>query len=1479
MKSPTNTPYISSVKKLSHLLLASALLAGVLPMNPAHAASGIWTNLNGGSWAAAANWTNGVVASGSGNTADFSELTLSAAPTVTLDGAQTIGNLILGDMGNTYGWTLNTGSGGPLTLAASSGSPAITVNGQTTTLGLGLAGTQGLTKAGNGTLVLSANNTYTGGTLINGGVVQVTGITGTLGSGTTGSVDLNGGTLAALFPSTTSTTPAWPINVDTNGGTIALLQTGNNGRWFFTPNTLTGTGTLTIKPAGTRFQLFDQSVSGFSGKWVIDGASRSPAASAGFVYMGVVSADVCFGAVPASFTPDAITLIHEGVLVNDNAAGCQIGSPTRGITIGPGGGEITVGGARNFVVNSPISGITGDPVYYAANNNGAGVQLNQACTYNGNTVIYNYVGSASTVYLRLGANDVLPYGPGMGLATFYGSVTTGKAVLDLNGFNATINGFGANTAYSVVDVMTGGGSSILTVGSADTSSSFGGAIQNTSGTLSLAKIGAGTLTLTGTNTYAGSTTVSGGQLVISTAGQQAGGSFSVADGATLGVNVSSSALTLPTSALTLGTTAGATLALNFSGTPSSTVAPITATNLTANAVTLNVNFGGGVAVGQYPLIQYAAGGLGGAGYGAFSLATTPTAMTALLVNNTANNSIDVKVTVAPSITVTLTSSTNPAVLGQPVTFTATATVAGSNGTGTVTFKNGTATLGSAILNSAGMASLTTSFATVGVDSITATYSGTTSLPLSLTVNPGLLIWSGAKNSTWDINTTTNWLNLGLPGTYYDSDAVQFDDTATGSTAISLGVTVNPASVIASNNTKAYSLSGAGSIAGTAGLTKLGTGTLALSNTNTYTGNTVVSNGVLTFSGGGSYTGNGVPGALYVGGGSGEAILNMNSTGLIAFGKYASLGGITGDSSDTGSGALYQTAGSLNANSISGGAGFVALPLEIGAGGPSAYGFYSLSGGTLNTLPLNSTAAASLRVGAIGLGVFLQTGGTLNDGGYLDVGSYSGSSGNGGNGVATFTGGSANISSTTLLGSQPGGSAVMNLGAAAGGAATVHGSSVDLLSGSTASSGVLNLNSGVLQLTGSIYKNTANSVGTDAVCLNGGTLQAGANNLTLLGASLDNVLLFNGGVVIDTQTNTETETVSLTPASGNGFYPVGGTLAIASGGGSGYIGAPLVTVSGGSGTNAFAIANVAGGVVTGVTLTCPGINYVAGDVLSFAFAGGGATTPANPFHYTLKAADVAPNSAGGLTKLGAGTLILNGYNTYTNTTTVKNGTLEMDGYIASGVIVTGGMLDGYSSIGGPVTVQSGGALGAGTSAGIGTLTLASSLSLAGTASFRLDKTGGVLQSDNIQGIIGVTYGGALDVTNITSDASLLALGDKVTLFGSTAYSGGFTTFNLPALPSGLAWSVSGLTVDGSIQVVAVSTTPPTITHVLNGRNFNLSWPADHIGWRLLVQTNNLAAGVSTNVTDWGTVAGSATTNEVAIPIDATKPAEFYRLIYP
>jgi autotransporter-associated beta strand protein len=448
---------------------------------------------------------------------------------------------------------------------------------------------------------------------------------------------------------------------------------------------------------------------------------------------------------------------------------------------------------------------------------------------------------------------------------------------------------------------------------------------------------------------------------------------------------------------------------------------------------------------------------------------------------------------------------------------------------------------------------------------------------------------------------------------------------------------------------------ASALAGAAGLTKSGGGVLTLTGANIYTGTTIVGTnsdaGNLTYAGSGSYA-PATASLLNVGGATGKGVFNMNSTGTVNFTSAStpSIGG-NGGATDSGAGALDQSSGTLNLMSGA------AIYLTVGNhGNGAAYGSVSLSGGTLNV-----TSGSGIRLGYQGMGSLVQTGGTLNSGRWFVIGGGNAA----GKGVATFTGGSATVNSgfRINLSDNAACNGVMNVGTEAGGNATVtalHTSSAGAVGGinlMAVASGntALNLNSGTLTLAGPIYKG---STGTAALNLNGGTLKANASGINLINNTNSlSANMFNGGLKVDTQGNAATISANLLATTGNGIYPAGGTLSQPSPTGGGYIGNPLVAVTtSGTGTGATAVANVASGKVTGVTLTCPGQGYNAGDQVTFTFTGGGASSVAAPFVYTLTAGDIVANGSGGLTKLGTGKLTLSGNNTFSGPVNVT-GTLE------------------------------------------------------------------------------------------------------------------------------------------------------------------------------------------------------------------------------
>lgn len=74
----------------------------------------------------------------------------------------------------------------------------------------------------------------------------------------------------------------------------------------------------------------------------------------------------------------------------------------------------------------------------------------------------------------------------------------------------------------------------------------------------------------------------------------------------------------------------------------------------------------------------------------------------------------------------------------------------------------------------------------------------------------------------------------------------------------------------------------------------------------------------------------------------------------------------------------------------------------------------------------------------------------------------------------------------------------------------------------------------------------------------------------------------------------------------------------------------------------------------------------------------------------------------------------------------------------------------------------------------------------------------------------------------------------------------------------------------------SSQPTNILMQAAGNQLRLSWPQDHLGWRLQIQTNNLSGGLGTN---WATVSNSTNVMATNIVVNPANGSVFLRLVYP
>jgi fibronectin-binding autotransporter adhesin len=109
-----------------------------------------------------------------------------------------------------------------------------------------------------------------------------------------------------------------------------------------------------------------------------------------------------------------------------------------------------------------------------------------------------------------------------------------------------------------------------------------------------------------------------------------------------------------------------------------------------------------------------------------------------------------------------------------------------------------------------------------------------------------LIWNTNNTGIWDTDVSTNWFNPGTGSAdyFYSGDNVLFNDWAGVPTTVSINGTVLPGSITVNSITNNFTLSGSGTISGSASLTKSGASTLTITSAGNFTGPVAINGGAI-----------------------------------------------------------------------------------------------------------------------------------------------------------------------------------------------------------------------------------------------------------------------------------------------------------------------------------------------------------------------------------------------------------------------------------------------------------------------------------------------------------------------------------------------------------------------------------------------------------------------------------------------------------
>ena len=443
-----------------------------------------------------------------------------------------------------------------------------------------IAGGGALVKSGTRALTLALSNSYSGGTTLNAGTLNVNN-NNALG---VGALTINGGTLGntsgQAVTLAANPTQTWGADITYNGpndlnlGTGAVASTVTGG----TVRTITvNAGTLTVGGIITDAAGTDGLTKAGAGKLVLGaanvfsgpvninagtvqvndfgalgtGTNTTIASGATLDIGGIAAANVANGFNAINLMPFTIAgagVGGVGAIINSGANAQQ--NAFQSISLSA---DASVGGTGRFDIrggtNPPVLNLNGHTLTKIGTNQ---FSLVGATVSSGNVVVNQGVFSieAATVIDNTVPTDTITVNPNATLQFFADSGTVSRPIV-LNGQGTTINdASGANAISTIASPISAKGNLTFSGGTATANLIMNGAITESGGARSLTKTGASQLTLgAATNTYTGGTNLNGGVVTFTAAGSIGTGPLTfnggtLQYGANLGTDVSALGITV-----------------------------------------------------------------------------------------------------------------------------------------------------------------------------------------------------------------------------------------------------------------------------------------------------------------------------------------------------------------------------------------------------------------------------------------------------------------------------------------------------------------------------------------------------------------------------------------------------------------------------------------------------------------------------------------------------------------------------------------------------------------------------------------------------------------------------------------------------------------------------------------------------------------------------------------------------------------------